>query len=124
MSKENLINALNLILNSDEEGNNKGVEGLLTKRVTQYAEDLQGGKNADNSYLVSGNTQNLILSGEGYMAWDKQDKVLLKVDSLHLPLNSPSWKDITVETENGLEWKGSGEVVLLRVSELDASKLN
>ena len=59
-----------------------------------------------------------------YMAWDKEGKVLLKVESLHLPLGKPSWKDIVVETEGGLEWRGIGEVILLEVSKLNKGVIN
>ena len=68
---------------------------------------------------MKGMIKRRLVSGEGYMAWDKGSNTLLEVKTLYSPLNSPSWKDIVVETEDGLEWRGLNEVILMRLVNTD-----
>ena len=57
-----------------------------------------------------------------YLAWDKEGDKLLEVDSLHPPFNSKSGKDVVVITDDGLEWRAFGEILLLEI--VDTDKFN
>lgn len=49
-----------------------------------------------------------------FLAWNREDEEFYKVDSIYFPLGKSSWKDISIETKDGLEWRGVDEVILLQ----------
>ena len=57
-----------------------------------------------------------------YLAWDKEWDKLFEVDSLHPPFNSKSGKDVVVITDDGLEWRAFGEILILEI--VDTDKFN
>ena len=74
--------------------------------------DSKLGKKLESNYHQS--TKGVFMKCVEFLAWDKKEEVLFKVGSINLPLGSPSWKDMSVEEEEGWAWRGIDEVVLLR----------
>lgn len=62
-----------------------------------------------------------MINSTRYLALDKEEDKLLEVDSIHPPFNSKSGKDVVVITDDGLEWRAFGEILLLEI--VDASKI-
>ena len=63
-----------------------------------------------------------MINSTRYLAWDKEENKLLEVDSIHPPFNSKSGQDVVVITDDGLEWRAFGEILLLEI--VDTDKFN